>query len=53
MADLIVIAVLALVLFLAGRAIYKAKKSGRACMGCPDGGCCSGSCSHCGSKEKD
>ena len=45
MADLIVIAILVVVVAAAGCYIYKAKKSGRKCIGCPDGGCCSGSCS--------
>ena len=55
MADLIVIAVLAVIMAAAGRYIYKAKKSGRKCIGCPEG-CCSSrkdgcSCS-CGSEPQ-
>lgn len=32
----------------AGLYIYKAKKSGKKCIGCPDGGSCGGSCHSCG-----
>lgn len=53
--DYIIIAVIAAVLGLAVFAIYKSKKSGKKCIGCPDGCCssaggetsCSGNCSHC------
>ena len=34
-----------LIVALAARYIYKAKKSGKACIGCPDSGCCNGCCS--------
>ena len=52
MTDFIIIAVVAAILFLAGLYVYKAKKSGQKCIGCPhsktcasgkNGGC---SCSH-------
>ena len=48
--DFIVIAVLAVILIAAAGYIYKAKKSGKTCIGCPEGGCggCSGGCGHCG-----
>jgi len=59
MADLIIIAVLAVVLFAAARYIYKAKKSGAKCIGCSAGscGCCpsgeSGkACTGCGDQTK-
>ena len=42
--------VLALVILIIGGAafyIYKAKKSGKKCIGCPDSGNCSGNCSGC------
>ena len=44
--DLIVILVIAAVLGGAGYAVYRSKKSGRKCIGCPSGGCasCSGNC---------
>lgn len=53
MENIIIIAVLALILGLAAGYVYKAKKSGRKCIGCPDGGSCSGHCSggcSCGSE---
>ena len=43
MADLIIVAIVAVIIGLAARYIYKAKKSGAKCIGCPSGGCCSGS----------
>ena len=43
--DIIILAVVAAAIGLAGRYIYKAKKSGKKCIGCPDG--CSGSCGSC------
>ena len=59
MENVIIIAVVVLVVALAGRYIYKAKKSGKKCIGCPDSGVCSASKSGCGcgcgcggSKEK-
>ena len=45
--DIIIVAVLALILGLAARYVYKAKKSGRKCIGCPSGGSCSGNCTCC------
>ena len=53
--DYIIIAVIAAVLGLAVFAIYKSKKSGKKCIGCPDScacssGNCSGGCSGCGNK---
>lgn len=44
MENLIIVAVVILIVGLAAGYIYKAKKSGRKCIGCPDG------CS-CGTKE--
>ena len=46
-ADYIIIAVIGLILGLAGAYVYKAKKSGKKCIGCPDSGSCSGNCSGC------
>ncbi len=50
MEEYIVIAVLVVVIGLAVRYVYKARKSGKKCIGCPNGcSCnfkaCSGSCS--------
>ena len=47
MTDLIAFAVIACVVGLAARYIYKAKKRGVRCVGCPEGGKCSGNCSSC------
>ena len=43
--DFIVIAVILAVIGLAAFYVYKAKKSGKKCIGCPAGGCESCSCS--------
>ena len=43
--DLIVVAVIALILGAAAYFVYRSKKSGRKCIGCPDSGKCSGCCS--------
>jgi len=40
MVDLIVTLILVVILALAGWYVYKARKSGKKCIGCPDG-CCS------------
>ena len=45
--DAIIICVLLLILGLAIYAIYKSKKSGKKCIGCPDSGSCSGGCGNC------
>lgn len=47
MDDIIIIAVLVVIVGLAGLYIYKAKKSGKKCIGCPDSKTCSGNCSGC------
>lgn len=46
--DYIIIALVVLILGAAGLYVYKAKKSGKKCIGCPDGGSCSASgCKSC------
>ena len=45
--NIVLIAVIALILGGAGFYIFKAKKSGKKCIGCPDSGSCSGNCSGC------
>ena len=45
MGDYIVAAILILILGAAALYVYKAKKRGVKCIGCPDGGKCSGNCS--------
>ena len=47
MTDMIVIAVVVVIAFLAVGYIVRAKKSGKKCIGCPDGSACSGSCADC------
>ncbi len=42
MENLIIIAVILLIVGLAGYYVYKAKKSGKKCIGCPANGACSG-----------
>ena len=49
--DLIVILVIAAVLGGAGYAIYRSKKSGRKCIGCPSSGCCDENCAGCAQKH--
>ena len=45
--SIIIVAVLVLIVGLAGGYVYKAKKSGAKCIGCPSAKTCSGSCSAC------
>lgn len=50
MADFIIILIVLAIVGGAGAYVYKAKKSGKKCIGCPDGGTCSscsGSCGGC------
>ncbi len=46
MENLIILAIIAVIVGFAARHIYKAKKKGVKCIGCPDG--CSCSCGKCG-----
>lgn len=46
MKDFIIIAVLVVIIGLAAWYVYKAKKSGKKCVGCPDG--CSCNAKECG-----
>ncbi len=48
MTDIIIILALGLILGGAAGYVWKAKKSGKKCIGCPDGGSCSGNCAGCG-----
>ena len=45
--DYIILAIIAGILGLAGWFIYRSKKSGKKCIGCPDSGSCAGSCGSC------
>lgn len=46
--DYIILGIIAVIVGGAAFYIYKAKKSGKKCIGCPDSGSCSGNCSSCG-----
>ncbi len=57
MVDMVMIAVIGAILGAAGWYIYKSKKSGKKCIGCPDScacssGNCSGGCSSCSAKNQ-
>jgi len=45
--DIVLILVIAAIVCGAGLYIYKAKKSGKKCIGCPHSGTCSGNCQSC------
>ena len=47
MENYILIAVLVLIIGGAAFYVYKAKKNGRRCIGCPNGASCSNKCSGC------
>ena len=48
--DYIIIAIVALIIGLASWYLYRAKKKGVKCIGCPDAATCSGNCSGCAGK---
>lgn len=58
MENIIIAVIIIVIVAAASLYIYKAKKSGKKCIGCPDGGSCSsGSCGSCscgcgGTEEK-
>lgn len=45
--DYLILAVIAGIIALACFAIYRSKKAGNKCIGCPDSKTCSGSCGGC------
>lgn len=45
--DYIIISIVVLILGFSVWFIWKSKKSGKKCIGCPDGGSCSGHCAGC------
>ncbi len=47
MTDFIIIAIVGCIVGLAGGYVYREKKKGRKCIGCPHSGSCSGSCGSC------
>ena len=50
MSDFIIIVVVATILILAGLYVYKAKKSGQKCIGCPHSKTCGSKSCNCGQK---
>ena len=44
MINYIIVGSIVLIVALAARYIYKAKKSGKTCIGCPSSGSCNGCC---------
>ena len=48
--DWLIIGILLIIAAAAIFAIYRSKKSGKKCIGCPDSGNCSGCCANCKSK---
>ena len=47
MTDIVILNVIGLIVGLAGGYVYKAKKSGKKCIGCPASGICNGKCTGC------
>ena len=45
--DILIAAIILAILGAAAWYVYKAKKSGKKCIGCPDSGSCSGQCGGC------
>ena len=50
--DFVIIGILVLIVLGAAYAIYRSKKSGKKCIGCPDSGTCSGCGCSCGCDNK-
>ena len=50
MVNIIALAVIGLIVGAAAGYVYKEKKRGARCVGCPYAGSCGGSCSGCGQK---
>lgn len=44
MDSIIIVAILVVIIGLAAFYVYKAKKSGKKCIGCPNSGKCGGNC---------
>ncbi len=44
MENIIIIAIIVVIVGVAALYVYKAKKSGKKCIGCPDSGTCGGNC---------
>ena len=50
MIDVLILLVLAGILGGAGYYVYRARKRGQKCIGCPASGSCSGACSSCSAR---
>lgn len=50
--DIVVLAILLLIVVLAGLYVYRAKKKGQRCIGCPSAKTCGGKCS-CGTHQNE
>ena len=48
MEDIVILLIVGLIVGLAAGYVWRAKKRGAKCIGCPDSGACSGNCSCCG-----
>ncbi|MBE6617407.1 MAG: FeoB-associated Cys-rich membrane protein [Ruminococcaceae bacterium] len=48
METVITVLILLVIIGSAAYYVYRAKKSGKKCIGCPDSGGCTGNCAHCG-----
>ncbi len=53
MEDIIIVAILLIIIGLAAFYVYRAKKKGKKCIGCPNSGSCSGSCDSCAGCHND
>lgn len=53
MENLIILAIVAVIVVFAARHIYKAKKKGAKCIGCPDGCSCSAGGCNCSGKDSE
>lgn len=51
MTDVLILLAVGLIVGAAAGYIYKEKKKGRKCIGCPDSGKCGGHCCGCGNTE--
>jgi len=51
--NVIIIAILACIIGYSAYYLYKAKKGGAACIGCPASGKCTGKCTCCEKAEKE
>ena len=52
MENVIIIALIGVIICAAARYVYKSKKSGKKCIGCPDGGCGGKECCRCNNEKK-